>query len=339
MKLKEFIKKDRRIYALVMTIRGLRDVKVCDAIWGINNNPMMNTLNEYGAMNKGCIIYDLNLNHDSLGFFGLIRWLCGGLIYADRFGYKVCMRVDKNCLYYDPEYSNTENPLEYYFNLSGLIQPEELYQSQNVLRFESKHLKLCDLYYEDRNSVEEYARVWNKYFKLNKTVLEDLNHAMYNLLRNKKTLGVHYRGTDYKMGYKNHPVAVEIEETIQEVKNALSKVDYDSIFVASDEQAAIERFKEEFGELVVSYTDTLRSHDGSAVHTSNYQRKNHKFLLGYEVLRDVITLASCDGLIAGHSNVSAFADVIKTANGQKFEYFKIINKGKNATGKVYRRPN
>lgn len=338
MKIKERLKKDHKVYAIATIARCLKSKELCDKIWGINNDPLQNTIIEKGAKNQGCVVYDLYLDHDSLGFFGLIRWLCGGLIFAERFGYKVSMSVSKNCLYYDAEYSEIDNPLGYYFDLSGLVSKEELDNSQNVLRFAPKHLLLCDLYYEDRSSVEQYAEVWKKYFVLKEEIASQIYSGINRLLGNKKTIGVHYRGTDYKVGYKNHPIAVNIDETIEAVKKVLKSGKYEKIFVATDEQNAIYRFRIEFGDMVATYDDTLRSEDGNAVHTSDNCRRNHKFLLGFEVLRDVMTLSACDALIAGHSNVSAFADVIKTANNERYEYFHIINKGKNKTGKVYKRP-
>ncbi len=54
-------------------------------------------------------------------------------------------------------------------------------------------------------------------------------------------------GTDYKAGYRrvNHPVAVQIEQTIAQVKNAWKKC-ISKIFLATDEKSAVERFEKEF---------------------------------------------------------------------------------------------
>lgn len=338
MSIKRKLKENRKIYAMYMALHSFNNKELCDRIWAINNDPFENKIIEYGSLNDHAIVYDLYLKHDSLGFFGLIRWLCAGLIYADRFGYKVCMHVDKNCLYYDPEFKTTDNVLEYYFDLEDLVSVSEVNESKNVIQFESKHIGICDLYYEDRDSVRSYAEEWKKYFKLNKKISQKINEDIYSLLAGEKCVGVHYRGTDYKSGYKNHPIAVNIEETIAAIKNIPNLSEYKKIFVASDEEGAINRLKKEFGDMVVTYSDTLRSVDGAALHTSKNVRKYHHYLLGFEVLRDVLTLASCDVLIAGHSNVSAFADVIKMANEQKYDYFYIINKGKNQKGKVYKKP-
>lgn len=53
------------------------------------------------------------------------------------------------------------------------------------------------------------------------------------------------------------------------------------------------------------------------------QRKDHHFLLGYEVLRDMLTMARCEGLIAGYSNVSLAAQTFKYNMNASYEYLHI----------------
>lgn len=50
-----------------------------------------------------------------------------------------------------------------------------------------------------------------------------IQNDLKDIFDNSKVLGVHFRGTDYKAGYQNHPVAVQIEQTITQVKKAWKK--------------------------------------------------------------------------------------------------------------------
>ncbi|MCD8013367.1 MAG: hypothetical protein LUG99_09355 [Lachnospiraceae bacterium] len=335
MDIKSLFKGNKALYSFVMAFRALNNKDIQDRIWGINNNYNDIEIENYGDLNQGKIVYNLCIDHDCMGFFGLMRWLCTGLILSDRFGFVPHMSFSQETLYYDSTISYTNNPFEYYFQQNGLVDYNELLHSQNVVKFKNKHLSICDLYYKDRDSVDAYAAVWRKHIRLNPDIQNKIDKDESSLLDSKKTLGIHFRGTDYKLGYKNHPIPVTLDETINQIKIALDCSDCERIFVASDEQAAIARLNQEFPRLVCSYSDVLRSTDGKALHTSVNTRAHHQFLLGFEVLRDVITLSRCDGLIAGHSNVSAFADVIKTANGEKYDYFNIIDKGKNKSGQVF----
>ena len=54
--------------------------------------------------------------------------------------------------------------------------------------------------------------------------------------------------------------------------------------------------------------------------------------MGYEVLRDMLTLTACQGLIASYSNISLAVDITKKSYDEKFEYKKIINAQISTTG-------
>lgn len=66
-----------------------------------------------------------------------------------------------------------------------------------------------------------------------------------------------------------------------------------------------------FGCNVKSYSDVFRSNGNISVAFSESSREQHKFKLGYEVLRDTYTLSKCDILVAGLSNVSYAARILK----------------------------
>lgn len=73
-----------------------------------------------------------------------------------------------------------------------------------------------------------------------------IQNDLKDIFDDSKILGVHFRGTDYKAGYQNHPVAVQIEQTIAQVKKCLEKNAFQKIFLATDEKSAVERFEKEF---------------------------------------------------------------------------------------------
>lgn len=57
-----------------------------------------------------------------------------------------------------------------------------------------------------------------------------IQNDLKDIFDDSKILGVHFRGTDYKAGYQNHPVAVQIEQTIAQVKNAWKKMHFRRFF-------------------------------------------------------------------------------------------------------------
>ena len=57
-----------------------------------------------------------------------------------------------------------------------------------------------------------------------------------------------------------------------------------------------------------------------------------KYRKGLEVLRDVYTLASCGGLVAGLSHVSILARIVKYSFDKKYSYQNILSNGINRQG-------
>ncbi len=109
----------------------------------------------------------------------------------------------------------------------------------------------------------------------------------------------------------------------------MEKSDYEQIFLATDESAVVDRFRETFGDKVKIFEDTFRDDgSGESIAFSKSDRDNHHYRLGLEVLRDQYTLTHCDGIVCGYSNITFIARVMRRAwfeNGWK-DYV-LINNG------------
>ena len=156
------------------------------------------------------------------------------------------------------------------------------------------------------------------------------------IIGNKKTLAVHYRGTDFKMNYDNHPICVTIEQELEMIRTAMKNDGFEQIFLATDDMSAINAFEAELAGQVVFYHDVLRGNDTTSVAFSKSNRKEHHYLLAYEVLRDMLTLSACEGLIAGVSQVSICARIAKASRGEAYQFLQIIDNGKNYNHKKFK---
>ena len=116
---------------------------------------------------------------------------------------------------------------------------------------------------------------------------------------------------------------------MEEVKKLLNSKDYEQDFMATDEQRAVDMFRQEFGSLVKVYDDTFRDEGGDeSVAFSTAERRNHKYLLGREVLRDQYTLTNCAGLVCGYSNVTFLARIMRKAwYDNNYDDYVLINNG------------
>lgn len=285
------------------------------------------------------IIYHIYYNNEKAGLFAILKEILNYMAFADKYQLCPVVELGNKINYYDEEFSKEINPFNYYFLPYNGVTIEDYKKSSRVVEAKPEDIiafcRTQDGYnYEDR--IYLYAGYYKKYFNLEPQIFESIQIEINNLWKNgsNSVLGVHIRGTDYKIGYNRHPVYVLVDEYIDTIKEALQTNTYKMIFVATDEQEALQKIKDTFGEeRVLCFSDTSRSFNGSAIHlktnSNESQGKYYRYKLGYEVIRDVYALANCEGLIGGLSNVSLFARIVKCSMDNNYKYIRILDKGIN----------
>ena len=287
---------------------------------------------------SGPLIYDISITGKSAGFFAIYRWILSGLYVADRFNMLPHVSIK------DTFYSNeNEDFFKIYFKLK--IGVDNIENEPNVFKYsdghflwlEEKHnIDLVYNYNVNGDYINELANIKNKYLDFNDEIKNKINIQIVNLLNKEKTVGIHYRGTDYKAGFRCHPIALNPSDYFEYIDKLLA-LNYTKIFVATDDKMALDEFINRYGDKIVYYKDTNRSIDGKSVHEFSNE---DPFLKGYEVLKDMLTLSKCDSLICGKSQVSIAARVEKASKKEKYEFFKLIDKGdykKDTRRKYYNR--
>ncbi len=144
----------------------------------------------------------------------------------------------------------------------------------------------------DMNSYNRANYIWNKYF-----TFSDIVEKSVPYIETEKTLGVHYRGTDKNSDTsQTNPISQEdfliiVDEFLQTHEN------FDSIYVASDEQDFIESVKRRYpGKNIIEYT-----------HKREYFRNGNGAISS---LVDMISLSKCDIIIKTSSALSNFSKII-----------------------------
>ena len=295
-----------------------------------------------GEENPDKNVYMIYCNNSLKGFFSLFNLVLDGLQFADYYNLVPCVEFGGNTLYHEKYGVNgINNSFEYYFKQPATISVHSARKSQNVVFYEFNHRKLSlpEFQYtlsaalKDDEKTESYlnsrAQIIKKYIHFSDTVEEYLNSTAVPMISKKKTLGIHVRGTDMNTGFNGHAKAISPDEYLQATKKAFYKGAFEQVFLATDEATVIDLFKNEFGNDLVYFQDVLRSSDGQAVHFSQNARDTHKYLLGLEVLRDMYALAISDGLIAGLSNVSLAARMMKKSFDEEYHFMNILNHGIN----------
>ena len=296
----------------------------------------------FGNYNKGNVIYYIKRENMRSGFCAEYKFLLRDLYYADQAGLVPVVRFSDDFLYAEEKpFHGTTNPFEYYFKQPTEITVEQTEHSTKVLYSN----RMCNEYAEKLNSssngyylsetfIREMALVADKYVIMQDEVQKQIKENIASMLNNKKTLGIHARGGDFQVRYKDHPKMIAGEQYFSYIDDAIRDFGFEQIFLATDDTKILNCFQEKYGDKMVYYQDTFRTSSAKGVHFSIDRRKNHKYLLGFEVLRDMHTLASCSGLIAGLSQVSLCTRITKQSRNEEFEYLKFFDNQVNYEGSV-----
>lgn len=294
---------------------------------------------EKGNCRYGEIIYligmeDLGGLEKNMGFFALFNCVLNRLYYADRFGLVPVVHYPKTVLYYDSMMEQS-NVFEYFFYPVSNVNYEEALKAKNLVisseRDSQYNLRNKPGYLLDERGICNLADVAKKYIRFNHVTQMRLDEGVKILDKMEKVLGVHIRGTDFKNKNKNHPIAVSLNQYKKKIREILVR-GYTGVFLATDEEMVINEvaqmdiFANSECQLLI-YNDVFRSKSGLPVHKQENDRLRHKYLLGFEVLRDMYTLVKCNGFIAGRSQVSLSVQIYKKMCNEQFEDFCILDNG------------
>lgn len=328
--------KSKRLHYLLKAIKHLNDEEYMDFFLERETNPLLLEFERKGTEVSDLKILWITENGNGWGFFAEFRAMLAKMVFAERFGLIPHVYWGEKFLYSEKQPVNgTDNAFEYYFRQPLDIAENEISKGCYVSKAKSGQAVMIEREFKKGTYVisDEYrkilAEIYRKYVKLNPMVKNQMETEICGLLRGKKTLGVHYRGTDYKVGYDIHPVGVRMEQAIAAVKSAEKEWAFEQIFLATDDIEATERFKKEFGDKVLFYQDVFRGDSNISVAFSQSERKDHHYRLGYEVIRDMYTLARCEGLVAGLSQVVICAGIVKESRQEVFQPQIIIDNGIN----------
>lgn len=300
-----------------------------------NNNLVY--VESYGNKPISDSIFFIDMEESHSGFFAEHNRLLALLYFADKYDMRPVVKYHAGYCYAEKHPVNgTENPFEYYFEQPAGISLEELESCKRVFRSRKENSYEVNKLSDDANGytrseryLDEMARITAKYIRLNSIVKEKMDKEIEALMGDGKVLAAHVRGTDFKQNFNGHPVSIGAGEYLEATIRTFEKGAYDKVFLATDDSGALEKYREQFGDKAVFYRDVVRSDGSDTVMHSDMPRENHHYLLGYEVLRDMYTLAACDGLVAGLSQVSYAARIQKKSTGKEYSDLVILDKGIN----------
>ena len=228
------------------------------------------------------------------------------------------------------------NPFLLYFQPVSPISVESAVKSADVAfanKWDRAYGSTADSYEFSQDEINRLARIYKKYMRLQPDLQERIDSEVRELLEatSGKVLGVHVRGVDWRQKkIYNHPIAITEEDYLQVARELMKELGYEKIFLATDGNGTIEKFRAEFGDCLITAQAVRAPADSGAL--AIFDEKNDGYQMGYEVLRDAYALATCDSLLCGLSYVSYGARIIRQAQCLPYEKVVVLNKGKAENG-------
>ena len=300
------------------------------------------TLYELGDKNPGRIVGYHALNSSSGGFCAIWIYCLNRLAFAERMGIPLAINWYASKIYQEPTpYRGTSNLFEYYFQQPYGLSVEEALNSQNVFfDYNSEFLGFDDVFHPSGPKDYKYTpedivllgELNRKYIRFQPWTEKDLAADLDKLFTKERIVGVHARGTDFKLGYKGHPTAISVEKYIQTAKDQMDKYHAEKVFLATDDLDYLDAFKKAFGDRLLYYPDAVRTSNTIWNAEFDQNRKLHRYRLGYEILRDTWTLAHCDTLLCSLSYVGLMAQVLSYSEGLQYSEVIRLDDGVNRTG-------
>ena len=184
---------------------------------------------------------------------------------------------------------NTFNSWEYYYEQLSPYSLEDVYNSKNIILTDNKFYSELDFSY-NINEKKELIEIFHKFIKVKKIKLKLINYLKNKLFKDHKILGVHFRGTGYKLARNPYPAT--INQMINIITKILKEENYDKIFLMTEDQTNFEKLVEYFGDKIIYLNTTVRGRTNQEVY-DNYSRDRHRYKLGRDVLVETYLLSSC----------------------------------------------
>ena len=126
-----------------------------------------------------------------------------------------------------------------------------------------------------------------------------------NFIRNTKlnkckTLGIHYRGTNYKDA-ANHPFPPTYKQLVKKIDSLDVKNKFDKIFFSTEDKGMFDQIAKKYKNKIFFY-NSFRSKKDDAF--KKYCRPNHRFKLGEEILIESLILSKCNTFSVSKSFLS-----------------------------------
>lgn len=291
----------------------------------------MNNIQTFGSKNKDKTIVIIGREGKTYGLFWYYNYYIQYIREIVNRGFfpVIDMKNFVNIYLEESEIGHV-NAWEYYFEQPVNISVEEAYESANVIEvpqdvtyISEGNFAVGNVYY-NKEVRKIFHEIGLKYIRLNNKMKNKINYQYECLIKSKKDagkkiLGVLYRGTDFvNIKPYLHCIQPTIEQCINETKDLFDKWKCDYIYMASDDEVAINEMWQTFGDKFICYERKRFSNtNNTRLAFIPFERENDRYIKGYDYLTEIYLLSKCDSIIAGKAGGTVGALIL---NGCQYEH-------------------
>ena len=288
------------------------------------NKIQVNLIRSKGELNKDKIFYVIQRNPGK-GFFSNVAFVTNHIKVALDNGFIPIVDMENFVTWYNENNKilKTNNAWEYYFEQISNFSLKDVYNSKNII-LTNRNFYRSSGFLDSINEDKELKNIFQKYILIKKNKLKVIHYLRKKLFEKKKILGVHFRGTGYKIGRQPHPAT--IKQMVNRINKILSKENYDKIFLVTEDLNNFKAIIAEFKDKVIYLNNSVRENNSNTAFDT-YPRLNHRYKLGRDILIEACLLSYCDGYLDIRNNVREAAIAFNLNPNQK-RYF--IDNGHNS---------
>ena len=288
------------------------------------NKIQVNLIRSKGELNKDKIFYVIQRNPGK-GFFSNVAFVTNHIKVALDNGFIPIVDMENFVTWYNENNKilKTNNAWEYYFEQISNFSLKDVYNSKNII-LTNRNFYRSSGFLDSINEDKELKNIFQKYILIKKNKLKVIHYLRKKLFEKKKILGVHFRGTGYKIGRQPHPAT--IKQMVNRINKILSKENYDKIFLVTEDLNNFKAIIAEFKDKVIYLNNSVRENNSNTAFDT-YPRLNHRYKLGRDILIEACLLSYCDGYLDIRNNVREAATAFNLNPNQK-RYF--IDNGHNS---------
>lgn len=222
------------------------------------------------------------------------------------------------------------NAWDYFFKQPSQLRLEDvslndvdIFDTRDIERSSQLKMPWWDWDCFDEHSItckmwRAYAQKYIHFSDNAQKVVDDTYNSLFSYDDN--VLGIQCRGTDYtRHKPKDHPVQPSPDMVIEKAEQLIAEKGYNKIFLATEDGVVFKKFKEHFGDIVVSSDKKHVDYDGQSwVNNVLPAGQQEKFDHGMAYLVSMAMLTKCNAFIAGRTSGSI--GVILLSKGFDYSY-------------------